>query len=446
MRKLLILVFCFLSGYAVWAQPSQDRVQMERERQRIQQEIKEIQSEYNKVRGKTKATIGQLSLIQQKVEVQGRYIGNINREIKTINDEIYLSNLEINRLQVQLDTLKLQYARSVVYAYKNTSSYDYLNFIFSANNFNDALKRVSYLKSYRAYRQQQASNILETQKMIQERKQQLQGKNTQKKEALQNQQQQLAVLEDQKKEKDAVVSKLKSQEKELNKELAVKKKRDNQLKGQIAAVIRREIEAARKAEAARLAELKRKEEEARKRDAAAAAANAATAGTSKTTTPSTKPATTTPATTKPKSYLDLNAKDVALNASFEKNRGSLPWPVDNGVVTIPFGRSRVGQLDFDNAGITISTPSAGTPVKAIFDGEVSAVSNLGDGMMVMIRHGKYFTVYSNLSSASVSKGQQVRTGQAIGRAAEADDGSGGQLDLILMMETRNINPQPWLRR
>jgi septal ring factor EnvC (AmiA/AmiB activator) len=103
-------------------------------------------------------------------------------------------------------------------------------------------------------------------------------------------------------------------------------------------------------------------------------------------------------------------------------------------------------LFVDNPGITISTPSAGGSVKAIFDGEVSAVSNLGDGMMVMIRHGKYFTVYSNLASANVSKGTTVKTGQVIGRTAQADDGSGGQLDLILMVETKNVNPAPWLRR
>ena len=101
---------------------------------------------------------------------------------------------------------------------------------------------------------------------------------------------------------------------------------------------------------------------------------------------------------------------------------------------------------FDNPGITISTPSAGGAVKAVFNGEVATVSNLGDGMMVMIRHGKYFTVYSNLSSASVSKGQTVSTGQVIGRTARADDGSGGQLDLILMIESKNVNPTPWLRR
>jgi septal ring factor EnvC (AmiA/AmiB activator) len=133
-------------------------------------------------------------------------------------------------------------------------------------------------------------------------------------------------------------------------------------------------------------------------------------------------------------------------ASFERNRGSLPWPVDNGVVSIPFGTSRVEGLSMDNPGITISTPSAGTTVKADFDGEVSYAANTGDGMMITIRHGKYFSVYSNLSSVSVSKGDAVKTGQAIGHTAQADDGTGGQLDFMIMNELKNVNPQPWLRR
>jgi murein hydrolase activator len=103
-------------------------------------------------------------------------------------------------------------------------------------------------------------------------------------------------------------------------------------------------------------------------------------------------------------------------------------------------------LSIDNPGITISTPSSGGSVKSVFNGEIKAVSNLGDGMMIMIQHGKYFTIYSNLASVNVSKGSTVSTGQVIGRTGEADDGTGGQLDFMLMIENRNVNPQPWLRR
>jgi septal ring factor EnvC (AmiA/AmiB activator) len=432
MKKILVVLMAFLLAFAGSALGQQDKNKLEEERRGIQQEISRLQSDYNKVKGLKKETVGQLALLKEKLDAQNRLLSNINKELRLISDDIYLSTLELNRLQKQMDTLKAQYAKSVVYAYKNRSNYDYLNFIFSANTFNDAMKRVTYLKSYRTYREQQVATILDHQKLIEGRKQQLMAKQNQKSSALQNQQQQLKVLDEQKKEKDAVASKLKSKEKELSKQLAVKKKRDNQLKGQIAAIVRREIEAAKKLAAA---------EEKRRRDAEAAANKNNTA----TTTPRATTTTGSAPAKKPDSYLTLNEGERKLNASFESNKKNLPWPVDNGVVSIPFGSSKVDGLTFDNPGITISTPSAGTTVKAVFDGEVSAVSNLGDGMMVMIRHGKYFTVYSNLSSASVSRGTTVRTGQAIGRAAQADDGSGGQLDFMLMIESKNVNPRLWLR-
>ena len=117
-----------------------------------------IQTTYNKIKGQQKATIGQVTVLQNKMQVQTRYISNINSEIRLLTDDIYLSNLEITRLQRQLDTLKAEYARSVVYSYKNNNSYDYLNFIFSASSFNDALRRVGYLKSYRAYNEKKGAN------------------------------------------------------------------------------------------------------------------------------------------------------------------------------------------------------------------------------------------------------------------------------------------------
>lgn len=427
MHKLFLTALISLFTLASVAQQPGERARMENERKALQKELKEMQDEYSKIKGKKKVTLGQLNALQRKMDLQERYIGNVSKELKILSDEVYLSTLEINHLQRQLDSFKQQYARSVIYAYKNRSNYNVLNFIFSASSFNDALKRVSYLRRYREFRQQQVANIIETQKAIEDRKKSLLGKKQQKNSVLQNQTQQLLVLEDQKKEKDVVVSKLKSEESKLSKQITAKKKRDNVLKNQIAAIVRREIDKARKEEADRLA--------AEKKNAAA----------NTTTTTTTTPTKTT---TKPKEFKPLNssAKDIALNASFEKNRGGLPWPVDNGVITIPFGASKIGQLSFDNPGVSIGTPSAGATVKAVFDGEVSAVSNTGDGMMVMIRHGKYFSVYSNLSSASVSKGDAVRTGQAIGRTAQADDGDGGQLDFMIMQEYKNVNPTPWLRR
>lgn len=449
MKKNIFLAV-LLTGWVlqVFAQPTQDKAQLEKERQELQRELKEIQNTYNKIRGQKKQTLGQLTVLNRKISLQEQYISSINKEIKAIDDDVYLSNLEIYRLQKQLDTLKAQYARTVVYAYKNRSNYDYLNFIFSANSFNDAIKRVTYLKSYRAYREKQVATIKETQQLIAQRKEQQIGRKNQKNVALNNQTEQVKELEVQKKEKDAVVAQLKSKEKELQGQIATKKKRDRDLQNAITAIVRREIETAR-AKAKAEADAKAKADEAARKNNAATnpATNPPPTGTNPATNPATASKRNEPAK-KPDSYLDLNAKDVALNSSFQTNKGRLPWPVDNGVITLRFGNNQIEntKLTFDNPGITIATPSAGVAVKAVFDGEVVGVYNLGDGMAVTIRHGKYFTTYSNLSGVSVSKGATIKTGQQIGKAGKDDDGSGGQIDFILMIETKNVDPYPWLRR
>jgi septal ring factor EnvC (AmiA/AmiB activator) len=430
MKKAIFFIsIIFLAGTIMHAQqPNDEKGQMEKERLQIQKEISDLQKAYTQIKGQKNVTLGQANVLKRKIELQERYLNNINREIRFINDDIYRSTLEINKLNRQLDTLKTQYARSVVYAYKNRSTYDFLNFIFSATNFNDALKRVAYLKSYRSYREQQVNNIRETQKLIAKRKVDQLGKAQEKKIAQENQTKQVEILEDQKKEKDVVIAQLKSKEKDIQKQLSLKKKRDNDLKNAILAIVKREA--------------KKAEDEAKRNANLNAKTNTNTSENVTTTIP-TKPITTTP-----RSYLDLNASDVKLNASFSNNRGRLPWPVDNGVVSIHFGSYEIEgtKLRGSNPGITISTPSAGVPVKSVFEGEVAGVYNMGDGMAVTIRHGKYFTTYSNLSAVSVNKGSTVSTGQQIGRAGKADDANGGQIDFILMVETKNVNPEPWLRR
>ena len=427
MKKLLFIVLIFAATIPVLhAQGGNDKGQLEKERQDIQNELREMQDLYNSTKNKTKTSVRQLNILKNKIHLQERYINSINRELKMIDDDIYLSNLEIFRLQRQLDTLKAQYARTIVYAYKNRSNYDYVNFIFSANSFNDAIKRISYLKSYRAYREKQVNTILETQQLIAKRQQQQLGRKQEKNEALQNETKQRNELDVQRKEKDAVVSELKTQEKDLNKQITAKKKRDRDIQNALSAIVRREI--AKAAE-----EAKKKAAEEKKNEVA-------------TTNPTSTKVVEKP-TTRPGSYLDVNASDVKLNDGFEQNKGRLPWPVDKALVTIHFGLYTIEgtKLKNNSPGITIVTPDAGVPVKTIFDGEVAAINNYGTGVMVVVRHGKYFTTYSNLSAVNVSKGMQVKTGQVIGRAGDADDGSGGQVDFILMIENKNVNPESWLR-
>ncbi|HMW66550.1 MAG TPA: peptidoglycan DD-metalloendopeptidase family protein [Chitinophagaceae bacterium] len=446
----LILAVIFSTAIVGYAQPQNDKSKLEQERKNLQAELKEVQAQYDKVKSQTKQSLGQLSILKRKIDLQEQYLSNINKEIKNIDDDIYLSNIEIYRLQRQVDTLKTQYAKTVVYAYKNRSNYDYLNFIFSAASFNDALKRIGYLKSYQTYREKQVNTILQTQDLIARRKKQQLGRKEEKNLALQNQTKQVKELEEQKKEKDVVVSGLKSQEKDLKRQIDIKKKRDRDLVSNINKIVQKEIADARKAAAERIAA----EKKAAEKKAADEKKNNATTvvTTNPTTTAPTKPEVivekkeTLPATTRPNVVFNSDA-ELKLSASFEGNRGRLPWPVDNGFVKIHFGAYAIEGtlLKGDNPGLTLGT-STGSTVKSVFDGEVVGVFNLGDGMAVTIKHGKYFTTYSNLTGVSVSKGSSVRTGQAIGKAGRDDEGGGGQIDFILMIEARNVNPEGWLRR
>ncbi|HKC35401.1 MAG TPA: peptidoglycan DD-metalloendopeptidase family protein [Chitinophagaceae bacterium] len=429
MKKTIYFFFIFIFSSCFLFAQTEDKAQLEKERQDIQKEIKEIQGEYDKLKGKTKQIVGQYNLIDRKIKLQNKYISNISKELRMIDDDIYMSNVEIYRLSKLLDTLKAQYSRSVVYAYKNRSNYDFLNFIFSASSFNDAVKRITYLKTYRSYREQQVNTIKETQALIAKRKNDQLSKKKQKDNALQNQTEQSKALEGQKKEKDVVLTQLKSQEKDLQKQLAAKKKRDRDLQNAITSIINREIAAAKKKAA----------DEAAKNSKPVINNPVVTNNTT---------ANTKPNVVRESQVFNTEA-DLRLNADFEKNRLKLPWPTDQGYVCIHYGSYQIEGTKIKNVnpGITICTPQPGANVKSVFDGEVVSVFNIGDSKSVMIRHGKYFTVYSNLSSVNVVKGANVNTGQSIGKVAVDDEtGEGGKLEFLLLIENKNLNPEQWLHK
>ena len=434
MQKTIVtaLAFLFLFLSASAQQPA-DKDALQKEREQLKKEIAETEKALNETRKTAKVNIGQLSLINRKMDLQGNIIDNISGEIKNLNNNIFLAQKEVNKMSRILDTLKKEYANSMVYAYKNRSNYDYLNFIFSASSFNDAIKRVAYLKSYRSYREMQAENILRTQDMLEERIKILSGTKQRKNVVLQEQDKEMTQLERQQQEKKVIVDKLKSQQKELTAQVNAKRKQDAKLKNMITAMIRREIEIARneaaKKEKARLAELKKNKPDTKDNTADNTA-------DIKTVKPSVRPKSTG-------SVLVSSDADKELNASFERNRGSLPWPA-SGYIIAHFGPNKLpGGIDYDNPGVTIGA-KIGEAVKAVFDGEVTLVSYIEDKQAVFIKHGKYFTVYSNLASASVQRGDNVKTGQVIGKAGANDEGQ-GQVDFILMKESSQVNPEQWLR-
>ncbi len=229
MQKTIVTAFYFiLVFFNAAAQQAEDKDALQKEREQLKKEIAETEKALNETRKTAKVNIGQLSLINRKMDLQQNIIGNISGEIKNLNNNIFSAQKEVNKMARILDTLKKEYANSMVYAYKNRSNYDYLNFIFSASSFNDAIKRVAYLKSYRSYREMQAENILRTQDMLAERIQILSGTKQRKNVVLQEQDKEMTQLERQQVEKKVIVDKLKGQQKELTAQVNAKRKQDAQ--------------------------------------------------------------------------------------------------------------------------------------------------------------------------------------------------------------------------
>ena len=421
MRVLLLIAFTLIITQVTTAQ---NRSELEKQRSEIQREIEEVKRSLSQTKKNRKESLGQLALLQRKLRLREAAINNINQQINVIQGNISLCRNEISRLKKELDTLKIQYEKSVVYAYKNRSNYDFLNFIFSSANFNDALKRVEYLKSYRAYREQQAVNIKSTQSLLQRKISGLELTRKEQSEVLTRQQREKLVLVEEKKEKDVVISKLKSREKELSKELSSKQKADNKLRASIKAAIDREI---------RLARQKALEEEKR--------IKAENPDIAKVSTPAKKEDVS-----KKRSVFDDVPGGEIISDNFAKNRGKLPWPVDKGHIKIGYGTYSIPgtKLTGNNPGLTLETET-GSSVKAIFDGDVISVFDVDGESNVIVRHGKYFTTYGRLSSTAVSKGQKIKTGQTVGRASSNEDGN-GEIEFLIMEENRKLDPASWIRR
>ena len=480
-KKIFVLFVVLLMGGLV--ANAQNREDLQKQKQSIEKELAELNKLYRETQKNTKTSVKQLAIIKRKINARESLVNSINREVKQLDETIYLNERDIYRLRKELDTLKVKYAKSIVFAYKNRSSYAYLNFLFSAGSFNDAMKRMAYLKSYRQNRETQANTIVKSENLLQEKIGVLSVNKKERLSTLEVQNKQLLDLQEDRKEQDQVVAQLKGKEKELNKQIRDKENQRQKVAVAINAVIRREIEEAkRRDEAKRLKAL----EDARKlkaaQDAAAAQAAAdkknaagtttkpATSTTAKPPTNNTvvangsagannnsvnppKPTLNDPATgvssaAKDRTYSPLESTPEGMEQSinFENNRGRLPWPVSNGIVTVGFGtQSYAGtKLMQKSDGLEIAVP-VGSAVRCVADGEVVYAGEVADENIVLVKHGKYFTGYKNLSAVSVSRDQKVKAGTVLGKSGTSIDGEGGILFMIMNDKSVAQNPTPWLR-
>jgi murein hydrolase activator len=454
-KKLFLQIVCTVACIACLAQ--QSREELQRQQQQILKELEELNSNLNSIRSNKKAALGAYALVQDKIKKREQLINNINKDIRLLDDELYKNEIEIYRLKKELDTLKQQYAKSLVFAYKNRGNYDYLNFLFSAQNFNDALKRLRYLKSYRQFRETQVETIVKTQDLLQTRMGTLAANKNEKNTVLQTQNTQLKVLEVDKKEKDQVVKQLKDQEKDIAAQIKQREKERIRLKKAIDVAIRRAIEDAEKQ--ARLAKLKAAEDE-KKRIANQKAQQLANDKAEKEALAKNKPTTSKPTIAEPtqgvvtgnnnnRSYTPFETTSEGLTQSlnFEKNKGRLPWPLDGGTIIGRFGKEQYGdtKLTSDNDGIFIKT-NVGAAVRCVADGVVLTVMDLDQYQAVMVQHGKYFSLYVKLGSVNVRKDDEVKAGTVLGKVAADLDGD-GNFEFQIMNERKQFqNPEFWLKR
>ncbi len=450
---LLILVMgVWMSSHA--QQPTREDLQ--KKEQDLRKELTELNNMLVQTQKNKKLSLNQLAIIKKKINQREDLVNTINKQVHQLDETIFNNERDIYRLGKELDTLKIKYAKSIVFAYKNRSSYEYLNFLFSAGNFNDAIKRITYLKSYRQNRETQATTINKSEELLKDKTVSLSNNKKEMSKTLTKQSEQLKDLQADKKEQDQVVAQLKGKEREIGNQIREKEKQRQKMQSAMLAIIRRATEEANRQAAA--AKAKAIEDNKKKEVTAAPKANDNASSSTAANPPAanTRPKLGNEAVTgvvsangtTDRAYTALESTPEGRETSikFEINKGRLPWPVDAGVVTIHFGTETIPgtKLAQKTDGIEIALPR-GSSIKSVADGIVSYVGDIGGEQVVFIKHGKYFTSYSHLSSINVSTNQEVKAGTLLGKSGTGLDGEGALLFMVNNEKGTWLNPESWLK-
>ena len=400
-----LLLFFFMVGYSVsYAQSSKD--DLEKKRGELVKEIESLQKDLDATKKSKKSNLDQAKALQKKITTREKLILAYNDEIYHINKQIKTRTATVKALNRDLDTLKSNYAKMVIYAYKHRSSYDKLLFLFSARDFNDGFRRLKYIRRYNSFRKQQADLIVLTQDDLNKQVHDLRNRKKERTELMNEEQVQKKKLTTEKNEKDKIVKTLSTQEKTLKANIEKKKKEQEVMKKQIADLIKKEIEEAKK-----------------------------------------KAGTSTSTEKKSGSSLAMTPEAAALSSGFANNQGKLPWPVEKGEIAEQFGTHAhdvFENLTVKNNGVDIKTVK-GANVRAIYKGTVVGIlTNPGYHKAVLVRHGEYFTVYSNLNTVKVKANDEIDTKQSLG-TAYTDPATGETfVHLEVWKGTSLLNPESWI--
>lgn len=403
---LLPMLFIATSG-SLFAQNKKD---LEAKKAALQKEISLTNKLLNETKKNKELTIDELLKLKSKINARVELISAINQEIKLVNKQISTNQNGITSLQKELEKLKQEYAKMIYYAFKNKSTYNKIMFVFSSNSFNQAYKRLKYIQQYSEYRKKQAESIVKTQQELKSKIAELEKDKQEKTALLSLEYQEKQKLAVEQTEQESTVKKLQSKEQELLSNLRKKQEAERKLQKAIERII---------------------EEEIRKAREAAAKANK-------------DPKSSTTTTSFP-----MTPEALKLSNSFASNKGKLPWPVLEGVITDRFGQHPhpvLSGIEVNNNGIDISTVK-GAIARAIFDGEVSSVAIIpGGGKVVMIRHGEYLSVYSYFNDVYVKKGDKITTKQHLGTLISEPDKAKTNVHLEIWKGMTKLNPEYWIFR
>ena len=384
----------------------QSKAELEKQKQQLLQDIEFTNKLLNETAENKKATLSELNLLSSKINKRQELINTILREIDLIEIQIAETKSIVQSLENDLKRLKQEYALMLYHTYKNQSQYDRLMFILSSEDFNQAYKRIKYFQQYAKHRQEQASAIEETQKVLESRTEELADKKLKMAYLVEDKEKEKIQLSTELEEQDKMVSTLKKKESELRDQLKQKQRDAKKLEKAIARIIEEEIRKAKK--------------KAEK--------------TGGTTT---------------RSGFALTPKELELSGKFSTDQGKLPWPAERGVITSSFGEHphpTMPSIMIENNGIDITTDK-GIKARTVYEGTVSAVVSIpGAHKAVIVRHGEFLSVYSNLENVLVKMGDKVSVKQEIGTVVTSREDGKTVLHFEIWKGATKLNPAKWIVR
>ena len=386
----LLLVFAF-SGMG------QTSGELKEKQQKLREDIKYKEKLLKQIEQDSKSSTTKIVLLNKKINQREELITSIKDEIYLIDEKIEENEDLVAALQNDIVRLKEEYSKMVVQAYKTRNVSSKLMYIFASEDFGQAYRRLKYLQQLSDYRKRQAQAIILTQSSLERKRLALEEQRKEKNSVLNSQNQEKLTLNRERQEKESELKKLSSKEVQYKKELAAAEKSANELKNLIKKAIEREI-----------------------------AARNEVAGTTGST-------------------YNLTPEARELGNNFVANKGKLPWPVDKGEITAYFGEQPhpfLKGITVKNNGISIST-TGNSRARAVYDGEVSKIIILpGAGKVVMVRHGEYISIYTNLKETFVNTGDKVKTKEEIG-VIISDKGK-TEFEFQLWKGTTLMDPSYWI--